>query len=179
MWSKRKTTRFVIVLILASTSLALAAELMPDDYRYLQSEYGLTRDSDILTRMTPGERTSLHHLIDGLRNDRDRRQDAVSRRLYDAYTRECGTWALEHSGEDCPPAKDKAVEPGKQIADRFCNLCHLFGGGMAPSFFALAKQREWGAENVASALEHSHVMVPITLSHEERDRLAAYMNSFR
>ncbi len=179
MWSKRKTTRFVIALVLASTGLAMAAELMPDDYRYLLSQYGLARDSDILTGMTQAERTSLHHLIYGLRNDRARRDDAVSNRLYDIYKRECEAWAMEHSGGDCPPAKDKTVEPGKQVADRFCNLCHLFGGGMAPSFFALARQRTWDAKSVASALGHSHVMVPITLPDEDRDRLAAYINSFR
>jgi len=176
---RRKTMRFAFALLLASTGLARAAELTPEDSRYLLSEYGLARDSDVLTSMLPIERTRLHDLIYGLRNDRTRRDDAVRNQLYDAYTRECEAWAQEHSGEDCPPAKDRTVEPGKQIADRICNQCHLFGSGMAPSFFRLARQQPWDARSVASALQHSHDMVPITLADEERHGLAAYINSFR
>jgi len=177
--SGRKAMGFAIALLLASTGLAMADELTPNDYRYLLSAFGLARDSDVLTTMTPVERTRLHDLVYGLRNDQARRDDAVRSQLYNAYARECEAWALEHSGEDCPPARDKTVEPGKQIADRICNQCHLFGGGMAPSFFRLARQRNWRASDVAHALAHSHDMVPITLPDEERDRLAAYINSFR
>jgi hypothetical protein len=177
--SGRKTKRIAIALLLASTGLAMADELTTDDHRYLQSEYGLTRDSDVFTRMTPIERTGLHELINGLRNDRARRDGAVKNWLYDAYTRECMAWAHEHSGEDCPRASDRTVEPGKQIADRICNVCHLFGSGLAPSFFRLAKQTEWDAKSVENALAHSHDMVPIALPDQERDRLAAYINSFR
>lgn len=179
MSSRQKTLRFAIALLLGSTGLAMAAELTPADYRYLLSEYGLAHDSDVLTGMTQAERTRLHGLIYDLRNDRTRRDDVVRNRLYDAYARECRAWAQGHNGEDCPPASDRTVEPGKQIADRICNQCHLFGSGMAPSFFSLARQKQWDANGVASALGHSHDMVPITLPDEERDRLAAYINSFR
>ena len=129
--------------------------------------------------MTPVERTRLHDLISGLRNDPTRRDDAVKSQLYDAYTRECDAWAPEHSGEACPPARDRTVEPGKQIADRSCNQCHLFGSGMAPPFAKLARQRKWDASSVGGALTHSHDMLPISLPDEERARLAAYINSFR
>jgi hypothetical protein len=177
--SGRKAMRFAVALLLVSTSLATAAELTPDDYSYLLSEYGLARGSEVLTTMTPVERTRLHDLIYGLRRDQPRRDDAVRNQLYDAYTRECEAWAQDHSGEDCPPARDRTVEPGKQIADRICNQCHLFGSGMAPSFFKLARQRKWDAKSMASALGHSHDMVPVALPDVERDRLAAYINSFR
>ena len=173
------TARFAIAILLTSTGLALAADLTPTDYRYLQSEYGLARGSDVLTSMSPVEQTRLHNLIDRLRNDPARRDDAVRRQLYDAYTQECGAWAIDHGGEDCPPPRDRAVEPGKRIADRICNQCHLFGSGMAPSFFKLARKKPWDAKSVASALGHSHDMVPITLPDDEGDSLAAYINSFK
>ena len=157
----------------------MADELTPNDYRYLLSGYGLARDSDVLTTMTPVERARLHDLIHGLRNDQARQNDAVRSQLYVAYARECEAWAGAHSGQDCPPARDRTVEPGKQIADRICNQCHLFGGGMAPSFFSLARQRNWDASALAEALAQSHDMVPIALPEIERDRLAAYIDSFR
>jgi len=175
----RKAMSFAIALLLASTGLAMADELTPNDYSYLLSGYGLGRDSDVLSTMTPRERARLHDLIHGLRNDQARRDEAVRSQLYIAYTRECEAWALAHSGEDCSPARDGTIEPGKQIADRICNQCHLFGGGMAPSFFRLARQRNWDARAVAEALAQSHDMVPIALPDIERDKLAAYINSFR
>ena len=48
-----------------------------------------------------------------------------------------------------------------------------------PSFFRLAGQRKWDARSMARALGHSHDMVPVALPDVERDRLAAYINSFR
>lgn len=175
----RRAARFAIALLGASTGIAVAADLMPGDYGYLRSEYGLARDSDVLADMTPAERTRLHDLIYGFRTDRSLRDDAVRRQLYDVYTRECETWARDHGGADCRPAKDPTVEPGKEIADRTCNLCHLFGSGMAPSFFRLAQQTKWDANSVANALGHSHDMVPIALPTEERVNLSDYINSFR
>jgi hypothetical protein len=179
MLSKRQSMRLALVLLLASTGIAIAAELTTEDYGYLQSEFGLARNNDILGTMTPVERTRLHNLIHGLKSDRNLRDDEVKGQLYDTYMRECTAWAEAHRGEDCAPASDRTVEPGKQIADRICNLCHLFGSGMAPSFFRLAKQRAWDAKSVAGALGHSHDMVPIALPADDNDKLAAYINSFR
>lgn len=178
-WPGRKTLRLAIALLVASTGFAIAAELTPADRHYLQSEYGLAGGSDVLSRMTAGERKRLHDLITGLRSDHARRDDAVRSQLYDAYTRECQAWAQGHGGEDCPPTREKTAEPGKQIADRLCNQCHLFGSGMAPSFFKLAAKRHWDAGIVANALAHSHDMVPIALPDEERAKLAIYINSFK
>jgi hypothetical protein len=175
----RKTIGFAIALLLASAGIVMAAELTPADYRYLLSECGLAQDSELLASLAPGEKTQLHDVIYGLRREGDRRDEAVRSRLYEAYARLCQAWAQGHTGEDCPPARDETIEPGKQIADRICNQCHLFGSGMAPPFFKLARQGEWDAKSVENALGHSHDMVPIALPEAERERLAAYINSLR
>ena len=173
------TVRLAIALLAASTGLAVAADLTQDDYRLLQSQYGLQRDNDVLARMSAGDRQRLHDLISGLSGAPARRDESVRNYLYESYTRECDAWSRDHGTGTCPPAKDPAIEPGKDVADRLCNECHLFGSGMAPSFRRLAQQRNWDGGTVANALGHSHDMVPITLPAEERDQLARYINSFR
>jgi cytochrome c5 len=172
--------RFAALVLCASATLAsaVAAGLSADDDRYLRSTYGLGPESDVLTRMTPAERSRLHDLISSLKTVPAHRDAAVRKSLYDAYARECAAWAQDHA-QPCPPAKDAAAEPGKEIADRICNTCHLFGSGLAPSFFRLAGRQHWDASAVAGALQHSHDMVPINLPATERGQLAIYMNSFR
>lgn len=175
----RNALKLAVFILLASTGLVLAAEPTKDDYRLLQSDYGLARDSDVLAGLNQNERTRLHDLLHGLKRDKAGRDDAVRGLLYEAYARECDAWAQRHPGEACRPASDPAARPGKEIADRLCNECHLFGSGMAPSFFQVAKRRPWDADALAQALQHSHDMVPVTLPADERDKLAAYIKSFR
>lgn len=174
-----KTLPVLLLLFCASTALAMAAALTRDDDRYLQATYGIKPGNEVVADMTPAERAQLHDLIHGLRRDPTRREIAVQHFLFDAYRRECDAWARDHQGEECRPAQDAAAAPGKEIADRICNLCHLFGSGMAPSFFRLAQRQEWDAAAIAAALAHSHDMVPISLPQEERDALARYINSLR
>lgn len=175
----RTALKLAAAILLASSGLVLAAEPTKDDYRSLQSDYGLARSSDVLAGMSADERARLHDLLHNLRGDTAGRDDAVRSLLYEAHARECDTWARQHPGEPCRPADDAAVRPGQRIADRLCNECHLFGSGMAPSFFRIAKRRHWDADALAQALRHSHDMVPVTLPADERDELAAYIASFR
>lgn len=43
----------------------------------------------------------------------------------------------------------------------------------------MAGRKDWNAHKVEHALRHSPAMVPIKLSPESLDQLAAYINSFK
>jgi hypothetical protein len=175
----RISLKLVAAFLIATTSLAMAAEPTEGDYRQLREDYGLARDGDVLGGLTPAERAALHEALRPVGRDRADRDDAVRRVLYEAYARECDAWAERHPGEACQPAADPAARPGKAIADRDCNQCHRFGSGMAPSFFQLAKRRVWSADALGLALRHSHDMVPVALPDDARETLAAYIGSLR
>ena len=173
----RYRLRLASVVLLASTGIAVAAGLSPDDYRYLSSKFGVAQQGDVLSGLTAAEQSDLHRVISSMKNSQE--DDAVRDRLYAAHARECDAWGQAHGISGCGPAKDPAAEPGKEVADRICNDCHLFGTRMAPPFFRVAQQRTWDTDTVGRALQHSHDMVPINLPPEERAGLAAYINSFR
>jgi len=103
----------------------------------------------------------------------------VRRYLTLVYKRECKRWAVARSGENCSPAADPAVQPGKAISDKLCAECHLFGTETAPSFYQMANKKEWNAHKVQHALRHSPNMVPLKLTPDMLDQLAAYINSFK
>jgi cytochrome c5 len=169
--------RLAAAVLVASTGMALAAELTRDDDGYLASTFGLAPQGDVLSGLTPAEQSDFHKVISSMTGSQ--RDDAVRDRLYAAHDRECDAWGQAHGLSGCGPAKDPAAQPGKDMADRICNDCHLFGTRLAPAFSHLAQQRDWDADAVGRALQHSHDMVPINLPPEERAGLAAYINSFR
>lgn len=96
-----------------------------------------------------------------------------------SYERECRHWAREHPGEPCSPPKDPAVAPGKKLSDQYCAACHLFGTPAAPSYRQMAAERDWNAHKVSHALKHTPDMVPLKLSDDALNQLAAYINSLK
>lgn len=158
---------------------AAADPLTAQDLAYLHSSYGLTPKSAVIAELTPNEQAALHSAIDDLKRFPDRRDRQVRGYLSWVYETECGRWARHHAGEPCSPAADANVQPGKAISDRICAECHLFGTDSAASFHAIANQHDWNAHKVSHALLHNPDMVPIKLTPEMLDQLAAYINSLK
>jgi hypothetical protein len=158
---------------------AFADGLTPSDLKYLQTTLGLTAQSAPIAELTPNEAQALHSAIDDLKTYPEGRDRQVRRYLSLNYPRECKRWAEAHPGENCSPAADPAVQPGKAISDKICAECHLFGTDRAPSYFKMAHERDWNAHKVEHALRHSPDMVPLKLTPEMLDQLAAYINSFK
>jgi hypothetical protein len=174
--------RFVIAVAIALLTFqgaALAQGLTPDDFKYLQATQGLTPQNAVIAELTPNEQQSLHSAIDELKTYPDGQKRQVRRYLALVYGRECKRWAQAHPGQNCSPAADPAVEPGKQISDKLCASCHLFGTDSAPSYRHMAGERDWNAHKVQHALRHSPDMVPLKLTQDMLDQLAAYINSFK
>jgi len=174
--------KVVCVVALAALTVArvAAAEgLTPDDYKYLQATHGLTPQSTVIAELTPNEQQSLHSAIDELRTYPEGRDRQVRRYLSLVYGRECKRWAAAHPGQSCSPAADAAIQPGKEISDKICASCHLFGTDSAASYRKMANERDWNAHKVEHALRHTPAMVPLKLTPEMLDQLAAYINSFK
>ena len=165
----------------AALTLARAAwadGLTQDDHQYLQKLLGLTPQSAVLAELTPNEQQSLHSAIDELKTYPEGQARQVKRYLALVYPRECKRWAIGHPGQNCSPASDPAVEPGKQISDRICASCHLFGTD-GQSFRGMANAKDWNPHKVEHALRHTPGMVPTKLTPEMLDQLATYINSFK
>jgi hypothetical protein len=173
------TTILLVIALALCGSCAAGEVLNAEDLRYLQTTLGLTQQSAVIAELTPNEQAALHSAIDDLKRFPDRRERQVRNYLSWVYETECGRWARRHPGEPCSPAADPSVQPGKAISDRICAQCHLFGSDTAASFHAMANQRDWNAHKVSHALRHSPDMVPIKLTPEMLDQLAAYINSLR
>jgi hypothetical protein len=175
-----KTAVAVALATLVGTSAALAQGLTPDDYKYLQATQGLSAQSAAIAELTPNELQSLHSAIDDLKTYPEGRDRQVRRYLTLAYGRECKRWTEAHpGGTACSPASDPAVQPGKAISDKICATCHQFGADTAPSFRRMASEKDWNAHKVEHALRHSPDMVPLKLTQDMLDQLAAYINSFK
>ena len=171
----------VPVVLLLAAAAAWAASLGDEEYRYLHDRFALSPNSELLRSMTPQEQGRLHDLIDD-RAFRDRpntRDWTVADFLYDAYVRQCSVWALSNTAPQCPPAANAASQPGKEIADRQCNACHLFGTAEAPAFFKLARAEALSAQQLTDALLHGHQMSPISLSASEVGALLVYIRSLK
>ena len=174
--------KIVCVVALAALAIARAAAaegLTPEDYKYLQATHGLTPQSAVIAELTPNEQQALHSAIDELKTYPEGRDRQVRRYLSLVYGRECKRWAEAHPGQTCSPAPDAAVEPGKAISDKICASCHLFGTDAAVSYRTMANKRDWNAHKVEHALRHTPAMVPLKLTAEMLDQLAAYINSFK
>jgi hypothetical protein len=163
---------------LAFAGAAYADGLTQDDFAYLQKLLGLNPQSAVIAELTPNEQNSLHSAINDLKTYPESRDRQVKRYLALVYPRECKRWATAHAGQNCSPATDPAIAPGKAISDKICATCHLFGsdGG---SFYDMANEKDWNAHKVEHALHHTQGMVPIKLTQEMLDQLAAYINSFK
>jgi hypothetical protein len=175
--------KFIVAfaILLAGSTAALADGLTADDYTYLQKLLGIDAQSAVIAELTPNEQNALHSAIADLTRYPESRDRQVKRYLELVYPRECKRWAQAnpgHPGQNCSPAADPAIEPGKEISDRICASCHLFGA-TAPSFHYMASERDWNPHKVEHALRHSRSMVPIRLTPEQLDALAAYINSFK
>jgi len=169
----------VALATLTVAGVAFAQGLTPDDFKYLQGTHGLTPQSPVIAELTPNEQQSLHSAIDELKTYPEGRDRQVRRYLSLVYGRECKRWVLGHAGQNCSPAADPAVEPGKEISDRICASCHLFGTDSAQSYRKMAGEKDWNAHKVEHALRHSPSMVPLKLTQDMLDQLAAYINSFK
>ena len=174
-----KRTIFGAVFALISAAPAFADGLAPSDYQYLQKTFDLTAQSASIAELTPNEQQALHSAIDDLKTYPEGRDRQVRRYLSLVYPRECKRWAEAHPGQQCSPAADPAAQPGKEISDRLCAECHLFGTVTAPNYRHMANERDWNAHKVEHALRHSPDMVPLKLTQEMLDQLAAYINSFK
>ena len=175
----RLAAAWLLTACLIAPGVALADGLTADDYRYLQAQLGLTAQSAVIAELTPNEQLSLHSAIDDLKTYPEGRDRQVRRYLALAYGRECKRWAEAHAGQNCSPAADPSIEPGKEISDKICASCHLFGTDTAPSFRHMADERDWNAHKVEHALRHSPDMVPLRLTPDMLDKLTAYINSFK
>jgi hypothetical protein len=162
----------------ALAGAAYADGLTQDDFAYLQTTLGLAPQSAAIAELTPNEQNALHSAINDLKQYPETRDRQVTRYLALVYPRECKRWAEGHAGQNCSPAADPAIQPGKAISDKICATCHLFGsdGG---SFHAMANEKDWNAHKVEHALHHTPAMVPLTLTPGMLDELAAYINSFK
>jgi mono/diheme cytochrome c family protein len=177
----------VVATALFTASPALA-ELTGADQRYLQAEYGIGRHDEPLSSLTAAQQKQLHALINDpkLKDVPAVRHDRVAA-LYDAHMRQCRNSAASHPGLVCPPAANAAIEPGKEVADRQCNFCHLFGAGQAPPFRKLARRQSWAGNTRAEAQRQGHEnarrngrqMSPVALTGEQLDELAAYIDSLK
>jgi hypothetical protein len=168
-----------LCLALIGTRVAAADPLTAQDLSYLQARYGLTPKSAVIAELTANEQAALHSAIDDLKRFPERRDRQVRNYLAWVYRTECGRWARRHPGQPCSPASDPSVQPGKQISDRLCAGCHLFGTDTAASFYTLANRRDWNAHKVSHALRHTPAMVPLKLTTEMLGQLAAYINSLK
>jgi hypothetical protein len=165
--------------LLLGSATAFADGLTADDYQYLQTNLGLTAKSAAIAELTPNEQNALHSAIFDLRSYPEGQDRQVRSYLSLAYGRECKRWAEKNPGQNCSPAADPAIQPGKAISDRVCADCHLFGTQSAASFRKMATQKTWDPHKVEHALHHNSGMVPIRLTAEQLDALAAYINSFK
>jgi len=168
----------VALATLTVAGAAFADGLTQGDYEYLQKLLGLTPRSAVLTELTPNEQLSLHSAIDELKTYPEGQARQVKRYLALVYPRECKRWASGHPGQNCSPASDSAIEPGKQISDKICASCHLFGTD-GQSFHEMANEKDWNPHKVEHALHHTSAMVPLKLTPSMLDQLAAYINSFK
>jgi hypothetical protein len=170
---------FAVVLLLGGSYAALAQGLTADDFKYLAANQGLTPQSAVIVELTPNEAQALHSAIDDLKTYPEGQARQVRRYLALVYPRECKRWAEAHPGQDCSPAADPAIQPGKAISDKLCASCHLFGAEKAVTYRQMANERDWNPHKVEHALRHSPDMVPLKLTPDMLDQLAAYINSFK
>ena len=167
-----------MLLILVGVS-AFAAGLTDADYGYLLDHWGMRKDGTVAKNLTAGEQAKLHELINDPANKAypGTIENQVADFLFRIET--CYNWIEERRPGPCPNAPSAADPPGKRVAQRSCNSCHLVGSAEAPSFFQLARSGGWTAQRLGTVVRAGHYMSPITLSDAELTELADYIASLR
>jgi cytochrome c553 len=171
---------FAFLLALLVADSAFAAGLTADDYVYLKVHWGLQRGGEVARTFSSEEQAQLHKLINDplYRDNPSAIENHVGDYLFQIES--CFTWVEAHSNnEPCPQAANADITPGKRVADRSCNACHLTGTAEAPSFFHLAQQGGWTEQRLAEAAASGHRMSPILLSKAEFHDLADYIASLK
>jgi hypothetical protein len=168
-------------LAVAIPAALAGAGLSDRDLGYLRETFGVTPKTGIVENMTPIERDKLHNLIvDAVTKDYPGTRDAlVHGFLITTYERQCRDWVKDNRTPACPPATDPSVQPGKDIADRQCNSCHLFGTEDAPPFGKMAAGAALSANRVQAVLESGHRMSPMRLTQAQVDQVIAYIGSLK
>jgi hypothetical protein len=163
------------------SSMALADDLSASDGHYLNETFGLGPRSEIVHNMTSDERATLHQIITNKATTDYpyMRESLVLQNLIALYGQECARWRKTHFSPECPPVEDAQAQPGKDVADRKCNSCHLFGTSDAPPFALLVRHKPETAESLEQALASGHRMSPITLPKSELSALAVYIQSLK
>ena len=172
--SMRRSVRFALAMAVAvlQAGAVLAAELSSADDRYLESQYGATGRKAAL-KMDPQGRAKLHDLI----NDRSLRDYSAVR---DAHVADFMYDVLKCTDEQsCAARVDPKVAPGRVVAFRSCDACHLTGTAAAPSFFKMAKSGAPDAAQLQKALATGHEMSPIHLQPDDLANLADFIRSLR
>ena len=177
----RRPAALMTAILLVTGTAAFAAALSAGDRGYLRNNFSLAPDSTILQGLTAAEQDRLHGLINdaSFRERPEALRDNVADFLFDAYMRQCSIWSLSHGSPACPPPADPRLAPGKELADRRCNACHLFGTSEAPPFFKLARDKALTEQRIADAVAHGHAMSPISLQPGEVRALFAYIGSLK
>ncbi len=176
-----QSVTIAIAALLAGAALAQTGVLTEKDTRYLESTYGPTVRAEIVSRMKPEELERLHTVINqtfaadypGIR------YNMVADYLFTVHMQQCQAWSAAHPEQVCPPPENSSIVPGKNVADRQCNACHLFGTSVAPAFRAMAKSGKVSAASLAAAIKQGHRMSPIDLSPEQVKDLAAYIQALK
>jgi len=158
----------------------VAAGLDDSDGKYLRSHFG-TDATAYVDKLADREKAKLHELINdpNYKDYPEIAADNVAQFLFEAHTRYCGNWHESHAAQLCPPPADPALLPGKEIAERSCNTCHLYGTIETPSFYRLAQQGGLTAERLATSLASGHRMSPITLAPDQVESLTRYIRSVK
>lgn len=171
-----------VVLCFAIIGNVYAADQLTDlDVEFLDDRFGVKKADDFANRLTAKDRSKLHDAITarGRAEHPLVRNAIVANQLVAIYRRQCAEWARRHSSPACPPASDDRVQAGKEIADRLCNECHLFGTGDAPAFFGFARNMDLTEQRVAAIGRHDPRMSDIHLSAEEVREVVTYINSLK
>ncbi len=176
-----RATILAVAAVMMAASAALAATLSDSDNRYLRDEFGVALGSDMVKDLSADEQARLHAIINDPSFKPYPQSQAynVGNFLFGVYMRRCSVWALSHTGPECPPITDAGAEPGKEIADRQCNACHLVGTMDVPSFYKLVKEGKLNEQELTAALDHGHMMSRINLSPAQLSELMVYFRSLK
>ena len=164
---------------LSLISTGHAADLSGPELAHLAREFGVCADGTLLGQMSPQERATLHDMFvePWTRDYPDSRDARLASALGGIYQRQCHDWAQGNRSPVCPPAKNPANQPGKNIADDQCNACHLFGTADAPAFFRLGRDGGVTPQRLSDTLASGHRMSPIHISDGQAKDLANYIES--